>query len=432
MKIYSNPEKKLWTEILKRPAFDFKQLESTVSSILNDIKIKGDAAVSKYTAQFDGAALNSFIVSENEIEEASKNIDEDLKAAIEVAKNNIIKFHQSQKDAIVKIETTAGVTCWRKSVAIEKVGLYIPGGTAPLFSTLLMLGIPAMLAGCKEIVVCTPPDKTGSINPVILYAAQLIGIKKIYKIGGVQAIAAMAYGTETVLKVSKIFGPGNQYVTCAKQLINAEGIAIDMPAGPSELAVYANETSNAAFVASDLLSQAEHGADSQVVLVASSQAVIENVQREIDIQVAILPRKDIALQALQNSVAILIDDADKAFELLNEYAAEHLIIAADNAEQLAEKVSNAGSIFLGHYTPESAGDYASGTNHTLPTNGFAKAYSGVSLDSFVKKITLQQITKAGLSNIGNAVETMAAAEGLQAHKNAVTIRLKQIKNNNEI
>jgi histidinol dehydrogenase len=432
MKIYSNPKKQTWAEILKRPAFDFKQLESKVSTILNDIKKNGDAAVSKYTAQFDGAALSSFIVTENEIAEASIHVDEDLKAAIEVAKNNIIKFHQSQKESIVKIKTTAGVTCWRKSVAIEKIGLYIPGGTAPLFSTLLMLGIPAMFAGCKEIVVCTPPDKKGKINPVILYVAQLIGIKKIHKIGGVQAIAAMAYGTETVLKVSKIFGPGNQYVTCAKQLINAEGIAIDMPAGPSELAVYANETSNAAFVASDLLSQAEHGADSQVVLVAASQEIIENVQKEIEIQVAILPRKDIALQALQNSVAILIDDSDKAFELLNEYAAEHLIIATDNAEQLAEKVSNAGSIFLGHYTPESAGDYASGTNHTLPTNGFAKAYSGVSLDSFVKKITLQQITKAGLSNIGSAVETMAAAEGLQAHKNAVTIRLKQIKNNNEI
>ena len=432
MKMYSNPKKQTWAEILKRPAFDFKQLESKVSTILNDIKTNGDAAVSKYTAQFDGAALSSFIVTENEMAEALIHVAEDLKAAIEVAKNNIIKFHQSQKESIVKIETTAGVTCWRKSVAIEKVGLYIPGGTAPLFSTLLMLGIPAMLAGCKEIVVCTPPDKTGNINPVILYVAQLIGIKKMYKIGGVQAIAAMAYGTETVLKVSKIFGPGNQYVTCAKQLINAEGIAIDMPAGPSELEVYANETSNAAFVASDLLSQAEHGADSQVILVATSQAIIENVQREIEKQVAILPRKDIALQALQNSVAILMENVDEAFELLNEYAAEHLIIATDDADQLAEKVSNAGSIFLGHYTPESAGDYASGTNHTLPTNGFAKAYSGVSLDSFVKKITLQQITKTGLSNIGNAIETMAAAEGLQAHKNAVTIRLKQIKNNNEI
>lgn len=426
--IYINPGKSTWQNILQRPAFDYRQLETKVSSILDDVRSNGDVAVKKYTEQFDGVALNEFAVAENEIAEAALNVVADLKAAIEIAKNNITAFHNSQKEPVIKIETAAGVVCWRKSVAIEKIGLYIPGGTAPLFSTLLMLGIPAVLAGCKEIIVCTPPGKDGKINPVILYVAELIGIKNIYKIGGVQAIAAMAYGTQTVPKVNKIFGPGNQYVTCAKQLVNATGVAIDMPAGPSELAVYTDETCNPSFVAADLLSQAEHGADSQVLLVASSLSIVERVQDEIEKQLSVLPRKSIAAQALQNSLAVVMENVVAAFELLNEYAPEHLIIASDNAEDLAEKVINAGSVFLGHYSPESVGDYASGTNHTLPTNGYAKAYSGVSLDSFVKKITFQQINKAGIENIGKAVEIMAAAEGLTAHKNAVSIRLNEINN----
>lgn len=430
--MYINPERSTWKEILQRPAFDHKQLEATVRSVLDDVKQHGDAAIQKYSLQFDGVALQEFKVSAAEIKEATLAVDADLKAAIELAKLNITAFHNSQKEEVKEIETTTGVMCWRKAVAIEKVGLYIPGGTAPLFSTLLMLGIPAVLAGCKEIVVCTPPDKKGKINPVILYVAQLIGLKKIYKIGGVQAIAAMAYGTETVSQVNKIFGPGNQYVTCAKQLINAAGIAIDIPAGPSELAVYADETCDPAFVAADLLSQAEHGIDSQVLLVASSVSIIEKVKGEIEKQLNQLPRKEIAGQSLQNSLAIVMEKTETAFDLLNAYAPEHLIIATDDAALIAEKVINAGSVFLGHYSPESAGDYASGTNHTLPTNGYAKAYSGVSLDSFIKKITFQKITKAGIKNIGQAVETMAAAEGLDAHKNAVTIRLHAIKNSNEI
>ncbi|MBK8788480.1 MAG: histidinol dehydrogenase [Chitinophagaceae bacterium] len=425
---YINPEKSTWQNILMRPVFDYRQLETKVSAILDDVKLNGDTAINMYTAQFDGAVLNDFAVTESEIAEAALHVDADLKTAIEVAKNNITAFHESQKETVNKIETAAGVLCWRKSVAIEKVGLYIPGGTAPLFSTMLMLGIPAVLAGCKEIIVCTPPDKNGEINPVILYVAQLIGIKNIYKIGGVQAIAAMAYGTQSVPKVNKIFGPGNQYVTCAKQLVNAAGVAIDMPAGPSELAVYADETCIPSFVAADLLSQAEHGADSQVLLVASSLSIVERVQDEIEKQLSALPRKAIAAQALQNSLFIVLENVTDAFDLLNEYAPEHLIIASDKAEEFTEKIINAGSVFLGHYSPESAGDYASGTNHTLPTNGNAKAYSGVSLDSFVKKITFQQISKAGIQNIGKAVETMAAAEGLTAHKNAVSIRLNEINN----
>ncbi len=423
MQIFINPEKNKWNAILQRPVFDTKKLEDTVAAILQDIKLNGDEAVKKYAAQFDGVQLEDLKVSEKEIEEAIKSVNDDLKAAIQIAKDNITKFHQAQKENIQQIETIKGVLCWRKSAAIEKVGLYIPGGTAPLFSTLLMLGTPAVLAGCKQIVVCTPSDKEGTVNSVILYVANLIGIKNIYKIGGVQAIAAMAYGTTTVPKVYKIFGPGNQYVTCAKQLINATGIAIDMPAGPSEVAVYADQTCDAAFIAADLLSQAEHGADSQVLLVAHSMAIIENVKIEIEKQLLHLSRNDIAAKALTNSRFIVMENADDAFELLNEYAAEHLIIASDNAVQLSEKVINAGSVFLGHYSPESVGDYASGTNHTLPTNGYAKAYSGVSLDSFVKKITFQQLTKEGLNNIGTAVELMAAAEGLDAHKNAVSIRL---------
>ncbi|MES2849661.1 MAG: histidinol dehydrogenase [Bacteroidota bacterium] len=434
-KLFINPLKEQWTEIIQRPVFDSKPLEETVSSILQDVKQNGDAAVKKYALQFDkvdfispvgtaGQAGVHLKVTNDEISEAIKLVGDDLKSAIKIAKDNITKFHQSQREDIKQIETTKGVVCWRKSVAIQKLGLYIPGGTAPLFSTLLMLGIPAVLAGCKEIIVCTPCDKNGKVNPVVLYVADMIGLKNIYKIGGVQAIAAMAYGTETVSQVYKIFGPGNQYVTCAKQLINKEGIAIDMPAGPSEVAVYADESSNPSFIAADLLSQAEHGTDSQVILVASNESIIEKTKVEIENQLSVLPRKDIASAALSNSNFVVMENIDDAFHLLNEYAPEHLIIASDNANSLSEKVVNAGSVFLGHYSPESVGDYASGTNHTLPTNGYAKAYSGVSLDSFVKKITFQQVNKEGLNEIGNAVEQMAAAEGLDAHKNAVTIRMK--------
>ena len=425
-KVFINPLKAQWKEILQRPAFDSSSLESIVSPILLDVKLHGDDALKKYAVKFDGVAPEELKVSEAEILEANGLVSDELKAAIDIAKNNITVFHEAQKEVTKQIETTAGVVCWRKSIAIQKVGLYIPGGTAPLFSTLLMLGIPAVLAGCSDIMVCTPADKQGKVNPVILYVAELIGLKNIYKTGGAQAIAAMAYGTETVPQVYKIFGPGNQYVTCAKQLVNKEGIAIDMPAGPSEVAVYADETANPVFVAADLLSQAEHGADSQVVLVASSQKIVNNVKVEINKQLTALLRKDIAAKALQNTRLIIADGVDAAFDLLNAYAAEHLIIASDNASVLADKVINAGSVFLGHYSPESVGDYASGTNHTLPTNGYAKAYSGVSLDSFVKKVTFQQLSKKGIKNIGNAVETMASAEGLDAHKNAVSVRLKTL------
>ena len=423
--IFINPLKEQWPEILKRPVFDGKSLENTVASILLDVQLNGDEAIKKYAAKFDGVKLEELKVSDREIAQAVSSVDDALKAAIEVAKNNITTFHYAQKEAVKQIETMPGVLCWRKSVAIQKIGLYIPGGTAPLFSTLLMLGIPAVLAGCHEIVVCTPPHKNGKINPVILYVAQLIGLTNIYKIGGAQAIAAMAYGTTTIPQVYKIFGPGNQYVTCAKQLVNKDGVAIDMPAGPSEVAVFADDSANPGFVAADLLSQAEHGADSQVILLATSLKIMEKVMEEIDNQLEDISRKDIALKALDNTRYITIESEDDAFDLLNEYAPEHLIIASDKAVHLAEKVINAGSVFLGHYSPESAGDYASGTNHTLPTNGYAKAYSGVSLDSFVKKITFQQISETGIENIGNAVEVMAAAEGLDAHKNAVSIRLKK-------
>jgi histidinol dehydrogenase len=422
--IFVNPLQAQWKSILKRPAVDSKSLEGIVAPILLDVKLNGDGAIKKYAARFEGVELTELKVSEKEIRDAVPLVADELKDAIQVAKNNISKFHSAQREAVTLIETTPGVVCWRKSIAIQKVGLYIPGGTAPLFSTLLMLGIPALLAGCNDVVVCTPTGKNGKVNPVILYVAQLIGLKNIYKIGGAQAIAAMAYGTTSVPKVYKIFGPGNQYVTCAKQLVNKEGIAIDMPAGPSEVAVFADQTANPGFVAADLLSQAEHGADSQVILVASTLQIIDRVKEEITKQVTLLSRQDIAKKALQNTRFIIIQDTVAAFDLLNEYAAEHLIIASDNANELAAGVVNAGSVFLGHYSPESAGDYASGTNHTLPTNGYAKAYSGVSLDSFVKKVTFQQISKDGIGNIGNSVEIMATAEGLDGHKNAVSIRLK--------
>ena len=425
MKTIKYPLRSDWSELIKRPIFDNASLETTVRSILLDVKQNGDVALEKYTKQFDKVGIESLLVSEEEFTDAEKNVSNDLKNAIQLAKSNIEKFHNAQKEEVKVIETTEGVSCWRKSVAIEKVGLYIPGGSAPLFSTVLMLGIPAFLAGCKEIVLCSPPDVNGKINSAILYTAKVVGITKVFKVGGAQAIAAMAYGTETISKVYKIFGPGNQYVTCAKQLVSSEGIAIDMPAGPSELAILADETCVPAFVAADLLSQAEHGADSQVILVSTEENIIKDVIEELNKQVEVLPRKEIALKALQNSKAILVKDTDEAFNLLNEYAPEHLIIACKNDELLAGEIINAGSVFLGNYSCESAGDYASGTNHTLPTNGNAKAYSGVSLDSFVKKITFQKISEKGINNIGKAIELMAEAEGLSAHKNAVSIRLKK-------
>ena len=418
------PNKEIWKDILKRPAIDTTSLEATVQSVLTDIKANGQSAVKKYTLQFDKVDLENILVSNDEFSVAEKSITTELKQAIQLAKSNIETFHSAQKEEVKIIETMPGVKCWRKSIAIQKVGLYIPGGTAPLFSTILMLGVPAKLAGCEEIILCTPPDNNGNINPAILYTAQLIGITKVFKVGGVQAIGAMAYGTEIIPQVYKIFGPGNQYVTCAKQLVNKQGLAIDMPAGPSEVAVLVDDTCVPEFVAADLLSQAEHGSDSQVILVSTNEDAIQNIQTELIKQLALLPRKEFATKALENSKAILVKTTNEAIDLLNEYAPEHLIIACANDEQLAEQVVNAGSVFLGNYSCESAGDYASGTNHTLPTNGYAKAYSGVSLDSFVKKITYQKLSKEGINTIGPAIELMAEAEGLQAHKNAVTLRLK--------
>jgi histidinol dehydrogenase len=424
MKEIKYPNRSAWPGILARPSFDNTALLGTVKSVLDRVKLEGNKAVKAYTEQFDGVVLEEVLVTEQEIKEAIDSLAPDLKLAIEQAAKNIQLFHSSQLSAIQKVETMPGVQCWRKSVGIERVGLYIPGGTAPLFSTILMLGIPAKIAECQEVILCSPPNKEGKLHPAILFAANLVGIDKIFKIGGVQAIGAMAYGTETVPQVYKIFGPGNQYVTCAKQLIQQQGIAIDMPAGPSEVCVLADETANAAFVAADLLSQAEHGADSQVLLVTNSEKLIADVQEELIIQLNKLSRKELAIKSLSNSTAILIKDIREAIELVNAYAAEHLIMACANAEQMAEGVINAGSIFLGNYSPESVGDYASGTNHTLPTNGFARAYSGVSVDSFVKKISFQQLTAEGLAGIANTVELMAMAEGLDAHANAVRVRLK--------
>lgn len=426
IKIINYPPKSSWPELLKRPAMDNSVLEEAVSAIINEVRIYGDKALKKITQQFDKAEIEILQVTEREFENAEKNISEELKAAIQLAKANIEKFHTAQKEEVKQIETIEGVICWRKSIAIQKVGLYIPGGSAPLFSTVLMLGVPAVLAGCQEIVLCTPPDKTGNVNSAILYTAKLVGIKKVFKVGGVQAIAAMAFGTESIPKTYKIFGPGNQYVTCAKQLINKIGVAIDMPAGPSEVAIIADETCNPVFVAADLLSQAEHGADSQVILVSTSKETIERVNTELIQQLAILQRKEQAQKALENSKAFLVKTIEEGIDLLNEYAPEHLIIACKNEDEIGERVINAGSVFIGNYSCESAGDYASGTNHTLPTNGYAKAYSGVSLDSFVKKVTFQKLTKEGIKNIGNAIELMAAAEGLDAHKMAVTLRLNSI------
>ncbi len=424
MQTYNYPGKELWQEILQRPAADNSSLEKTVRKILQKVKEKGDKAVKKFTKEFDGVSVKKLVVTDKEITRASGLLSPELKQAIEQAKKNIETFHLSQKEETRKVETMPGVLCWRESRGIEKVGLYIPGGSAPLFSTVLMLAVPASIAGCKEIVLCTPPSKDGTVNPAILYAASICGVTKIFKAGGVQAIAAMTYGTESIPNVFKIFGPGNQYVTLAKQLIQQQGTAIDMPAGPSEVLVIADDTAIPEYVAADLLSQAEHGPDSQVVLLTTSEDILSNVTKAIRQQVTELPRKDIAEKALQNSKLVLVRDIDEAIELSNLYAPEHLILSCENAEAAAKKVVTAGSVFIGNYSPESAGDYASGTNHTLPTNGYAAMYSGVSLDSFVKKITYQQLTKEGLQQISAIVMTMAAAEGLDAHKNAVAIRLK--------
>lgn len=425
MNYWEYPSKENIKLMLKRPAADVSVIEEKVLSIMRDVRERGDVAVREYTEKFDGVKVNDFVVTEEEFSTAENVLEEKLKLAIHLAKKNIEKFHAAQKSEPVKIETMPGVFCWRKNLPIEKVGLYIPGGSAPLFSTILMLVVPAQLAGCREITLCTPPSKDGSIHPAILFAAKLCGVKTVLKIGGVQAIAAMAYGTETISASYKIFGPGNAWVTCAKQLLSREGIAIDLPAGPSELAVYVDATVPPSFVAADLLSQAEHGADSQVLVVSMDKNVLENVMQEVETQLAALPRKEIATAALQKSHAILVEDAEQAMRLLNDYAPEHLILACKNAEELSQQVINAGSVFLGAWSPESAGDYASGTNHTLPTNGYARAWSGVSLDSFVKKVTFQELTQEGLQNIGPAVEAMAEAEGLAAHKNAVTIRLNK-------
>ena len=427
MKTFINPPRNSWENILKRPTFDVSELYGKVQDILNDIRQNGDIALRKYTAKFDGAELEDFSVSADEFEEAENLVSTELKKAIKLASGNIRTFHTAQKQDSKKIETTPGVQCWQKAVAIEKVGLYIPGGTAPLFSTVLMLAIPAQIAGCKEIVLCSPPNKEGKIHPAILYAAKVAGVTQLFKLGGVQAIGAMAYGTATVPRTYKIFGPGNQFVTAAKQLVSMNDVSIDMPAGPSEVLVVADASSNPAFVASDLLSQAEHGADSQVVLVADSQETVEKVLTQIELQLADLPRMELAAKALSNSVFIVMEDQAKQFELINAYAPEHLIISIKQYEEIANEIVNAGSVFLGEFTPESAGDYASGTNHTLPTNGWARSYSGVNLDSFLKKITYQEITTEGLKTIGQAIEVMAEVEQLKAHKNAVTLRLKQLK-----
>lgn len=424
MQIIKYPQRSEWAKLLLRPSFDATNLFEAVKSVLNEIKGRGDEAVKEYEEKFDKVRLSSLAISPTEIEESENLVSEELKAAIMMASKNIRKFHESQLFTGEKVETMQGVTCWQKAVAIEKVGLYIPGGSAPLFSTVLMLAIPAKIAGCKEIVLCSPPNKEGKINPAILYAAKLSGVDKIFKIGGIQAIGAMAYGTESVPKVYKIFGPGNQYVMAAKQLVSLREVAIDMPAGPSEVEVIADDTANPAFIAADLLSQAEHGPDSQVIFVSTSEKMLNEVQTEVEKQLDVLPRKDICYKSLENSKLILLNNKKEIVDLTNEYAPEHLIIQTKDYREIAEEIVNAGSVFLGKYTPESAGDYASGTNHTLPTSGYAKAYSGVNLDSFVKKITFQEITQEGLECIGECIEVMAENELLHAHKNAVTIRRK--------
>ena len=426
MNILYNPKKSEWSEILKRPTQTVADIEQTVNQVFSEVQSKGDWAVSKYTELFDGISLEKTGVSKSEIEDSEAAVSTDLKKAIKLAKSNIEKFHAAQKTGKVSVETSDGVQCWQEKRPIQKIGLYIPGGTAPLFSTILMLATPAALAGCKDIVLCTPPNKEGKVHPAILYTADLCGISRIFKIGGIQAIAAMTFGTESVPKVYKIFGPGNQFVTVAKQLATKHQVSIDMPAGPSELLVVTDGSADAAFVASDLLSQAEHGADSQVILVSTSKDLISEVEKEIEYQLKELPRKEIAAKAIENSKLIYIENDKLALELINEYGPEHLIICTKNEDLYIDGIENAGSVFIGNYTPESAGDYASGTNHTLPTNGYAKQYSGVNLDSFMKSMTFQKISEKGITEIGPAVELMAEAEGLHAHKNAMSLRLKKI------
>ena len=427
MKIINNPNRESWSEVLKRPTQTVGDIEATVTEIFTKVSETGDVAIKRFTKKFDGINLESNVVTPNEIELAIQQVPEKLQKAIRLAKQNIEVFHTAQKTSRTAIETAKGVQCWQEKRPIQKVGLYIPGGTAPLFSTVLMLAVPAQIAGCKDIVLCSPPNKEGILAPEILFAAQLCGITKIIKVGGIQAIAGLTFGTETIPQVYKIFGPGNQFVTVAKQLATKYGVAIDMPAGPSELLVVADKTANASYIASDLLSQAEHGADSQVILVSTSKRLIDEVSAEVGIQLEVLPRKSIAEKAIANSKLIYVENDDIALELINKYGPEHFIICCENEDLYIDGISNAGSVFIGDYTPESAGDYASGTNHTLPTNGFSKAYSGVNLDSFLKSMTFQKISKEGLLNIGEAIELMAEAEGLQAHKNAVTIRLKDLK-----
>lgn len=427
MKVIKYPAKEEWSEIVKRPHLDVSKLNATVQGVLDDVKKHGDEAVKRYEEMFDHAHLDSLAVTEAEIEEAEQLVSQELKDALHLAHHNIAAFHQSQKFEGEKIETCPGVTCWQKSVAIQKVGLYIPGGTAPLFSTVLMLATPAKIAGCEEIVLCTPPNQEGKVNPAILMAAKIAGVSKIFKAGGVQAIGAMAYGTESVPKVYKIFGPGNQFVMAAKQQVSLHDVAIDMPAGPSEVCLIADETANPVFAAADLLSQAEHGFDSQVFFITTSEKVLENVKKEVEVQLERLPRKEMAQTSLDNSKFILVKDDVEAIELCNTYAPEHLIIATAHYEQLAERVVNAGSVFLGNYACESAGDYASGTNHTLPTHGYALAYNGVNLDSYNRKITFQHLTEEGIRNIGDAVVTMAENEQLEAHANAMRLRVESLK-----
>ena len=426
MKIYRYPKRELWGEITSRPRLDLTKLNETVAQVLSDVRQRGDEAVKEYELKFDKATLETLAVSEQEMQEAEQLVSSELKAAIELAHQNIHQFHAAQKFEGKKVETQPGVSCWQKSVAIERVGLYIPGGTAPLFSTVLMLATPAKIAGCQEIVLCTPPNREGKVNPAILVAARIAGVSKIFKAGGVQAIGAMAYGTESVPKVFKIFGPGNQYVMAAKQQVSLDEVAIDMPAGPSEVCVLADNTANAEFVAADLLSQAEHGIDSQVLFITTSEQKMTEVQAEVERQLALLPRQEMASKALDNSRLVLVNSVDEMIALSNVYAPEHLIIQTADYEQLAERVVNAGSVFLGQYACESAGDYASGTNHTLPTHGYALAYSGVNLDSYHRKITFQHLTPEGIRSIGRAVEVMAENEKLDAHKNAMTVRIKAL------
>jgi histidinol dehydrogenase len=431
MQVIKYPPRNSWNSILKRPVFDSTSLFATVQNVLDNVRQRGDSAIKEYTLQFDKVNLERIEVGKEDIDDAVNHIPLQLKQAIEMARRNIWKFHSEQQQDFPEIQTSPGVFCWQKAIGIQKVGLYIPGGTAPLFSTVLMLGVPAQIAECKEVILCTPPNKEGKIHPAILYAAKVAGVHRVFKIGGTQAIAAMAYGTETVPKVYKIFGPGNQYVTAAKQLVSLRDVAIDMPAGPSEVQIIADDTANPAFVASDMLSQAEHGVDSQALLLTVSEAIVEPVLEQIELQLEQLPRKELARKALENSKIIVLKTLEEVIEMTNEYAPEHLIIATQYYMGVAANVVNAGSVFLGNYTPESAGDYASGTNHTLPTNGYAKAYSGVNLDSFTRKITFQQISPEGLTNLSNAITIMAEHEELIAHKNAVTVRLDSIRNRDE-